>query len=310
MVIKDFIKMVGDFIRSRENSTALIDIEDMQDRLEALPSGSEPQFGDDFPILDGSTHLWINLDEYNSLDRLIQLNIQPLTDDFSICWGDGTVEHYTSQDSVILMQHTYAEYGNYRIDIVGDCYLGGNSDESIQLMPNNQRPAFYIEYASNVKGITRYLFNSAFSGLKKIYVDGATLNRYYWNHMSYSTEEIIIKSGNINTRLALNNNYNLRKLDMKDSDITSVDVMANDCTNLREIHFPKNITQIGAMLYRSSALQKITIPGTVTSINAKAFSSCNNLLDIYVPWGEDEVANAPWGAVNSNIHYNYIESEE
>lgn len=164
MIIRDFITMVGNYIRSRENSTALIDIKDMQDRLEALPSGSEPQFGDDFPILDGNTHLWINLDEYNSLDRLIQLNIQPLTDDFSICWGDGTVEHYTSQDSVILMQHTYTEYGNYRIDIVGDCYLGGNSDKSIQLMPNNQRPAFYIEYASNIKGITRYLFNSNYSG--------------------------------------------------------------------------------------------------------------------------------------------------
>lgn len=38
MIIKDFITMVGDFIRSRENSTELIDIEDMQDRLENLPS--------------------------------------------------------------------------------------------------------------------------------------------------------------------------------------------------------------------------------------------------------------------------------
>ncbi|MBE6547926.1 MAG: leucine-rich repeat domain-containing protein [Ruminococcaceae bacterium] len=33
------------------------------------------------------------------------------------------------------------------------------------------------------------------------------------------------------------------------------------------------------------------------------FSGCDNLTDIYVPWGEGEKEGAPWGAPNATIHY-------
>lgn len=66
MVIKDFIKMVGDFIRSRENSTALIDIEDMQDRLENLPTGGDTMIEDS--IIEGT------LTEYTN-DRITTVGV-------------------------------------------------------------------------------------------------------------------------------------------------------------------------------------------------------------------------------------------
>ena len=43
--------------------------------------------------------------------------------------------------------------------------------------------------------------------------------------------------------------------------------------------------------------------------SASSFTGCTNLLDIYVPWAEGEVANSPWGAVNSTIHYNTVYDE-
>jgi hypothetical protein len=45
------------------------------------------------------------------------------------------------------------------------------------------------------------------------------------------------------------------------------------------------------------------------SINKNAFRDCNNLTDIYVPWSEGDVTNAPWGATNATIHYNWTPSE-
>jgi hypothetical protein len=53
-----------------------------------------------------------------------------------------------------------------------------------------------------------------------------------------------------------------------------------------------------------TGLQSITFLGTPTSINSSAFPSNNKLKNIYVPWAEGEVANAPWGATAATIHYN------
>lgn len=41
------------------------------------------------------------------------------------------------------------------------------------------------------------------------------------------------------------------------------------------------------------------------SIDSGAFSGCTNLTSIKVPWAEGAVANAPWGATNAAITYNY-----
>lgn len=62
--------------------------------------------------------------------------------------------------------------------------------------------------------------------------------------------------------------------------------------------------------YYQSQITVIRFTGTPTSIASDAFSnvtgwnSSANLTDIYVPWAEDEVENAPWGASSATIHYN------
>lgn len=79
------------------------------------------------------------------------------------------------------------------------------------------------------------------------------------------------------------------------------------CTNLNITELPAGVNFIGDFAFsRCSKLKTITFKGTPTStISSMAFGNCNNLTDIYVPWAEGAVANAPWSATNATIHYNY-----
>lgn len=58
----------------------------------------------------------------------------------------------------------------------------------------------------------------------------------------------------------------------------------------------------------NTGLTELTFKGTLPAngISSDALEGCTNLTDIYVPWSEGEVANAPWGC-NATIHYNHKE---
>ena len=91
--------------------------------------------------------------------------------------------------------------------------------------------------------------------------------------------------------------------------LTSIGNSAFDsCTSLALTSLPAGVTSIGIEAFAGcSNLTSITFKGTPTSINSRAFSGCTNLTDIKVPWSEGAVANAPWGATNATITYNYTE---
>ena len=70
--------------------------------------------------------------------------------------------------------------------------------------------------------------------------------------------------------------------------------------------FHAGITEINTGAFKScDSLSTVTFLGTPTLIADTAFSRCSALTDIYVPWSEGAVANAPWGATNATIHYNH-----
>lgn len=68
---------------------------------------------------------------------------------------------------------------------------------------------------------------------------------------------------------------------------------------------PTTIKNLAFM--NNTKLTQVTFAGTgtPTSIDAKAFNGCTALATINVPWAEGAVANAPWGATNATINYNY-----
>ena len=81
-----------------------------------------------------------------------------------------------------------------------------------------------------------------------------------------------------------------------------------NCTSLTSMILPAGITTIGGYAFTSS-LVAVTFKGTPNSIATSSFNA-PTLRDIYVPWSEGEVANAPWGATNATIHYNYTPPTE
>ena len=80
----------------------------------------------------------------------------------------------------------------------------------------------------------------------------------------------------------------------------------SDCSNLALTSLPSGITSIGNYAFRDcTGLTSITFTGTPNTISSFAFYGCKNLRIINVPWANGAVADAPWGATNATINYNY-----
>lgn len=68
---------------------------------------------------------------------------------------------------------------------------------------------------------------------------------------------------------------------------------------------PATVKTIGQNAFTQTNLTTITFKGTPTTIGNNIFQNCKNLLIINVPWAEGVFKNAPWGATNATINYNY-----
>lgn len=78
-----------------------------------------------------------------------------------------------------------------------------------------------------------------------------------------------------------------------------------DCTGLTSMYFPVKITLSGYVFSGCTNLESVTFGATANKIESTAFRNCTALTTINVPWAEGDVANAPWGATNATINYNY-----
>ena len=103
--------------------------------------------------------------------------------------------------------------------------------------------------------------------------------------------------------------YNCSKLASTSlpSGLTSIGSYAFDnCSKLALTSLPSGITSIGnGTFYGCLGLASLTFKRKPKSISRSAFGGCTNLTTINVPWAQGEVANAPWGAQNATINYNY-----
>lgn len=67
-----------------------------------------------------------------------------------------------------------------------------------------------------------------------------------------------------------------------------------------------NVVKINGYAFRlCSSLERVTFTSVPTEISSTAFASCSKLTSIQVPWSENELTGAPWGAVNATITYGY-----
>lgn len=88
--------------------------------------------------------------------------------------------------------------------------------------------------------------------------------------------------------------------------VTSVQLRTFYCNDMDHFTFHSGVTKILNYAFElCSNLTTVTFEGTPESISSTAFDRCNKLTTINVPWAEGAVANAPWGATNATINYNY-----
>lgn len=131
----------------------------------------------------------------------------------------------------------------------------------------------------------------------------ANANGGYWTRL----EDVYLPSG----LSALGNSAFIYCGSLKNiyGDLTSIKAIAggafSGCKSLQSLPYMPNLELLHAGAFTNCVgLTCVKIYKTLTQFNATAFKGCTNILDIYVPWAEGEVANAPWGATNATIHYN------
>lgn len=77
-------------------------------------------------------------------------------------------------------------------------------------------------------------------------------------------------------------------------------------TSIKEVVLPSSVETIEDSAFAfNTALETVIFEGKANTISRNAFASTPALLDVFVPWREDEVEGAPWGAITATIHYNW-----
>ena len=81
-----------------------------------------------------------------------------------------------------------------------------------------------------------------------------------------------------------------------------------NCGLTGKLIIPETVTEILSESFGSNAgLTEVVFKGTPQFVAVDAFIFCDGITTIKVPWLEDDVSNAPWGAENATIVYEYTE---
>ena len=77
-----------------------------------------------------------------------------------------------------------------------------------------------------------------------------------------------------------------------------------NCTALTSLVIPSRVIRIlSHAFYNCTGLTTVTFKSIPVLMTGNAFQGCTNITDIYVPWSQYNVRDAPWGAVNATIHF-------
>ena len=150
-------------------------------------------------------------------------------------------------------------------------------------------------------------FSTVMIGLKEIDLSGVgMLNDYQCNNF-YTLEKATLNPlWTTLNRDSFNNCVSLRIINLE-----NITEFKSNCLsgtiNLDEVVFNEGLISLASAAFQQSGIKKAVFRNSTDSLPTIAnntFNNCNLLRDIFVPWAEGAVANAPWGATNATIHYN------
>lgn len=179
---------------------------------------------------------------------------------------------------------------------------------TIEQIASNE--AFYeadLVLPSNIEEIAAYAFYG--KGISKVSGSGVkTINAYAFEKSQMTAGPFEFNFPNLETisgsYIFGHNNFN-NKQALITAYICGGSVFEGG-TNLPSVKYTRATRIDIDQFYNVHSVQFIIINSTPNRIDKNAFRRSSALTDIYVPWSEGDVANAPWGATNATIHYNTV----
>ena len=227
---------------------------------------------------------------------------------------------YTGFVSLRLLENNMSgEYANSRITKIGKYALYGNNLITGVSFPNvtslgeyamRQCTGMLSADFPEVVSVGQYAFDSC-SKLESVNIPKAeTINGSAFYTCKALTSISLPAVTTIGSS-AFSCCYNMESYALGDGLTKIGDYAFYKNEKITELILGPNVTNLGSnMINGCKMLTKIEIHSKPTKINSQAFYNCPSLTDIYVPWAEGEVANAPWSAGDATIHYEYNFGEE
>lgn len=135
----------------------------------------------------------------------------------------------------------------------------------------------------------------------------STLGDYYFNQYTF-VEKITLNPLLVTIpQRCFAECYSLKDINLENITTFKATCFTEDFSLTGEIVFNSGLISIESQSFYRTRLNilKFTNPlDVLPTIANNSFNQCRGLSDIYVPWAEGAVANAPWGATNATIHYN------
>lgn len=200
---------------------------------------------------------------------------------------------------------------------------GGNAQGTIDITENGEHDvAAYAKANVNVpmpERIEQLIVEE--NGLRDVYAyveelivdvptSGSGGDEQFAAFVSGTLENVVIPEGVTDIRAGcFSRQENIKSVQFP-STLKTIGVSAFDESGLTgTLVFPASIESIYdyAFSYLYANVQEVVFKGTPTSLSSDMFHMSYGITTIKVPWGEGAVANAPWGAPEATVIYNYTE---
>lgn len=233
--------------------------------------------GDNFPIGDGNTHIWISLPEGRTSPMLGVAVKGTVTVD----WGDGSAPDTLTGTSVSNLKYT----PNHQYGKAGDYVITLSVDGEMAIVPDGYYPTFFggSSVANNANNALNQSYRCA---VRKVELGSAVTSvgdfsfYFYYALESFFAHESFVSIG----QKAFQNCYSLRNVIIPSSVTTVLSSAFYGCSALTDVIIPGSLTSVGDyMFYRCYALSKVVMQTGVKSINISAFYECYNLTTISIP---------------------------